>query len=121
MLSVWVLLVPYTQSLITPEQCENSDVFLPAVYMCFLAYGKLDDNMETLKTHYVKIMNRSQNKKLPYEEFLDIIKEIPKNGYSCQEDDIKNGQICIATPVFDNTNSLIAVLSLRMSKTKLNK
>ncbi len=111
----------YSQTLITPKQCENSDIFLPSVYMCFLAYSKFDSNPVMLKEHYTKILNRSTNKKWSYEDFSQELMEIPRKGYSYQEADLKSGQMCIAAPIFDNTDNLMAVISLRGSKAKFNK
>ncbi len=108
-----------SQTLITPSQCESSDVFLPAVYMCFLAFSKFDRNSSTLKEHYTKILNRTTNKKWSYEEFMQELLDIQKEGYSYT--DIKGSQMCIAAPIFDSSDILIGVISLRGTKTKFNK
>lgn len=109
----------YSQTLITPSQCESSDVFLPAVYMCFLAYSKFDGNPAMLKEHYAKILNRCTNNKWSYEEFLNELNEVQKKGYSCT--DLKSSHMCIAAPIFDSNDILIAVISIRGTKTKFNK
>jgi len=110
----------YTKNLITPSQCESSDVFLPAVYLCFIAFNKNMNEIE-LDKHYMKINNRCPNKKWLFDEFKQAIEEIRVQGYSYLEGDIKKGYMCIAAPVFDKTNTLIAVLSMRGSKTKFSK
>lgn len=110
----------YTKTLITPGQCESSEVFLPAVYLCFIAFGKDIDEME-LKQHYLKINNRCLNKKWSFDEFRQAINEIKGQAYSYQEEDVAKGYICIAAPIFDKTNTLISVLSMRGAKTKLSK
>ncbi len=111
----------YSQTLITPNQCESSEIFLPAVYMCFLAYSKMDSNPAVSREHYAKILNRYTNKKWSFEDFLLEINKIPTKGYSYQVSDLKSGQICIAAPIFDNMDSLIAVISIRGTKAKFNK
>lgn len=110
----------YTKTLVTPTQCENSDVFLPAVYLCFMAYRKYIDEIE-LKQHFLKINKRCIRKTWIFEDLCQIINEIKSQGYSYQEGDIKKGHICIAAPIFDKTNTLIAVLSMSGTKTKLSK
>lgn len=52
---------------------------------------------------------------------MNAIRQIPEKGYSCQENDVKNGQTCLVAPVFNKTGNMIAVLSIRMANTKMNK
>lgn len=111
----------YTKTLITPNQCENSDVFLPAVYTCFVAYTIELSNQASLMEHYIKIKNRKSDKKWSYEEFISEISTIKKNGYSYQDADLKNGKVCIAAPIFDVADNLIAVISMRGSRNKFSK
>lgn len=110
----------YSKTLVTPSQCESSDVFLPSVYLCFMAYRKDIDSNE-LHQHLLKVNKRSLRKKWTFDEFRDEIDKIKEQGYSCQEGDVQNGNICIAAPIFDKTNTLIAVLSMRGLKSKFSK
>lgn len=110
----------YSKTLVTPSQCESSEVFLPAVYFCFLAFRKSIDEGE-LKQHHVKINKRSLKKKWQYDEFCQTIQEVSTQGYSYQEGDVKSGYLCIAAPIFDKSNTLIAVLSIRGLKSKFSK
>ena len=108
----------FTNTLITPSQCENSDVFLPPVYMCFIAYSTGDLN---LQVHLDKINKRSVSHKWNLEDFtkeLDIIRE---KGYVLQEVDHRTGQVCIVAPIFDKDNEFLGTLSILVSKSKLNK
>lgn len=108
----------YTNTLITPSQCENSDVFLPPVYMCFLANisGVID-----LQDHLDKINRRSINHKWNLEDFTKELETIREKGYVLQEVDHRTGQVCIAAPIFNKENEFLATLSLLVSKSKLNK
>lgn len=108
----------FTNTLITPSQCENSDVFLPPVYMCFLANssGVLD-----LQEHLDKINKRSMNHRWEFEEFTKELETIRENGYVLQEVDHRTGQVCIAAPIFNKENEFLATLSMLVSKSKLNK
>ena len=108
----------FTNTLITPSQCENSDVFLPPVYMCFIAYSTGDLN---LQVHLDKVNKRSVSHKWNLEDFtkeLDIIRE---KGYVLQEVDHRTGQVCIVAPIFDKDNEFLGTLSLLVSRGKLNK
>ena len=108
----------FTNTLITPSQCENSDVFLPPVYMCFITYSTGDLN---LQVHLDKINKRSISHKWDLDDFtkeLDIIRE---NGYVLQEVDHRTGQVCIAAPIFNKENEFLGTLSILVSKSKLNK
>lgn len=107
----------YSKTLVTPSQCESSDVFLPSVYYCFMAFRK-DIDPNELNQHLTKINKRSLRKKWTYEEFCSEIDKTKEQGYSYQDGDVHNGYICIAAPIFDKTNTLIAVLSIRGPKTK---
>lgn len=104
----------YSKTLITPSQCESSDVFIPAVYLCFMAYNQTID----IEQHIIKINKRSVRKKWQYDEMIKELSKIREIGYSYLEGDMKQGQLCIAAPIFDKSNALIAVLSVRGSKTK---
>lgn len=110
----------FTKNLITPSQCESSEVFLPAVYLCFMAFRQSMED-EELKQHYTKINIRSVHKKWSFEDLQNEITFIRQQGYSYQEGDTKKGHLCIAAPIFDKNKTLIAVLSIRGSKTKFNK
>ncbi len=108
----------YTNTLITPSQCENSDVFLPPVYMCFIAYSTGDLN---LQVHLDKINKRSISHKWELEDFTKEIDIIRENGYVLQEVDHRTGQVCIAAPIFNKENDFLGTLSILVSKSKLNK
>lgn len=108
----------YTNTLITPSQCENSDVFLPPVYMCFLAYTSGDLN---LQEHLNKINKRNIGRKWNLNDFTKEIDTIRENGYVLQEVDHRTGQVCIAAPIFNKGNEFLGTLSIVVSKSKLNK
>ena len=107
----------YSKTLVTSNQCESSEEFLPAVYMIFVAYSK-DLNKEDITKHLYKINCRSPRKRWGYEELIEECEAIKERGYSYLDSDVKNNYICIAAPVFDENNNLIAVISIRGSKNK---
>lgn len=108
----------FTNTLITPSQCENSDVFLPPVYMCFIAYSAGNLN---LQVHLDKINKRSISHKWDMEDFTKELDAIRENGYVLQEVDHRTGQVCIAAPIFNKVNDFLGTLSILVSKSKLNK
>ena len=107
----------YTNTLITPNQCENSDVFLPPVYMCFLANIS---GVSNLQEHLDKVNKRSVNHKWNLEDFTKELETIRENGYVLQEVDHRTGQVCIAAPIFNKEHEFLATLSILVSKSKLN-
>lgn len=111
----------YSKTLVTPNQCESSESFLPAVYLCFLGFLSKSKSEEELRKDLLKINNRSLRKKWTYEEFLAEIDRVKELGYSYQDSDVKSGYICIAAPIFDRNKKLTAVLSIRGPKTKFSK
>lgn len=110
----------YSKTLVTSNQCESSEEFLPAVYMIFIAYSK-DLTKENMVNHLYKINSRSLRKKWSYEELIKECAIIKERGYSYLNSDVKQNYICIAAPIFDENNNLIAVLSIRGTKGKFLK
>lgn len=111
----------YTKTLITPKQCEASQVFLPAVYLCFMAYSEEGTDSNQFRENFIKLNHRCKNKNMSFDEVLIKVQEIKKKGYSYEEDDVRQGSLCIASPIFNNDKVLIGVLSINGLKSKLNK
>lgn len=111
----------YTKTLITPKQCEASQVFQPAVYLCFMAYSEDGTDSDQFRENYIKLNQRCKNKSISFEDVLVKVKEIKERGYSFEENDVRQGSLCIAAPVFNKDNALIGVLSINGQKSKLNK
>ncbi|WP_300384288.1 IclR family transcriptional regulator C-terminal domain-containing protein [Clostridium sp.] len=110
----------YSKTLVTSNQCESSEEFLPAVYMIFVSYSK-DLKKEDMIKHLDKINCRSLRKKWSYEELVKECEIIKERGYSYLNSDVKHNYMCIAAPIFDENNNLIAVISVRGTRCKFLK
>lgn len=111
----------YSKTLITPKQCATSQVFQPAVYLCFMAFSDDTTDSNQFRENYIKLNERCKNKSLSLDDVLIKVQEIKEKGYSCEENDVRQGSVCIAAPILNKDNSLIGVLSINGQKSKLNK
>ncbi|WP_426349025.1 IclR family transcriptional regulator [Alloiococcus sp. CFN-8] len=111
----------YSKTLITPKQCDASEVFQPAVYMCFMAYLENGADSQEFRENYIKLNKRYKNKSLEIDDVISKVQHVRVKGYAYEENDLRPGSLCIAAPVFNKDNLLVGVLSINGQKAKLNK
>lgn len=111
-----------TTVLSTPSQCEASDEFPPAVYLCFLAHNFkrwLPDSR--FQEHFIKLRKRRKNKNMTTLSLQEELKKIQEDGYVWDFDEVHPSQLCIAVPLVNKDDNIIAALSLYGQKQRINR
>lgn len=98
-------------------------LYLTAMGKCMLAYLPDDEVNDILsRAHYVQY---TKNSLMSSEEVIRELKDIRIKGYAIDNEEREFGLICVAVPVFNKQNELIAALSVsgpaqRMPAEKVN-
>ena len=98
-------------------------LYLTAMGQCMLAYLSEDEiNSILAHTEYVRYTEKSL---MSSEEVLIQLKDIRENGFSIDDEERECGLICVAVPIFDEKNEVMAALSvsgptLRMTQAKIS-
>lgn len=101
-------------TLITSEQCKESAIFQPAVYLCFIAFSVMEEGSDDFLENYIKLNQRRLKPKKNYQEFVAEISEVKNKGYSFCEGEYRDGQSCFAFPIINGRQQLLGVISLSL-------
>lgn len=65
-----------TDTLLTLDKCQESKIFQPAVYLCFMAFGDVVEGSDDYLENYFKLNNRRLKPKQTYDQFQNEIMTI---------------------------------------------
>lgn len=83
-----------------------------ALGRCLLAYQPWDkvERMIRLQPNFNKDIN----------EFHEMLEEVERNGYATEDEEFQPGLFCIAAPVWDANDRVVAAISTSIPKIRLN-
>lgn len=73
-----------------------------------------------LRQHNVNLERYTENTIVSYDQLVVELKQISKNGYAIDNQEIIPGGICIAAPVYDKHHKMIVAISITMPAIRAN-